>query len=213
MKENARLASEHKTGAMQLVAKYAKEAKAGLGKTAQAKWELHVVAHSAGAIFTAHATALLQRLGISWQTLQFMAPAIRLDVFKELMVPEIEHGTCPKPSMYILSKAAELKDDVGPYGKSLLYLVSNAFESARGVPLLGMLDFLEEDEKLLKLLQSEINDLPGIVVSGEGKKAGAIAKSKTHGGFDNDPDTMNSVLFRILGRGPKIPFTDRDLQF
>ncbi len=213
MKENARLASEHKTGAMQLVAKYAKEAKAGLGKTAQAKWELHVVAHSAGAILTAHATALLQSLGISWKTLQFMAPAIRLDVFKELMVPEIEHGTCPKPSMYILSKAAELKDVVGPYGKSLLYLVSNAFESTRGVPLLGILDFLEEDAKLLKLLQSEIDGVPGIVVSGEGGKAGAIAKSKSHGGFDNDPDTMNSVLFRILGNAPKFPFTDRDLQF
>ena len=57
------------------------------------------------------------------------------------MVRKISDGTCPKPSLYILSKVGELDDDVGPYGKSLLYLVSNAFEGAREMPLLGMQKF------------------------------------------------------------------------
>ena len=35
----------------------------------------------------------------------------------------------------------------------------------------------------------------------------------THGGFDNDPATMNSVLTRILGRKPKYPFNARDLDY
>lgn len=213
MKENARLASERGTGAMQLIVKFAKEAKASFGKGAGAKWELHVVAHSAGSILTAHAIDPLVSLGISWKTLQFMAPAIRMDLFKKVVVPKIADGTCPQPSLYILSKVGELDDDVGPYGKSLLYLVSNAFEGAREVALLGMHKFLEEDAEVLGLLSSPVNGLPGIVISGEEGKAGAIAKSDTHGGFDNDPNTMNSVLVRILGKQPAVVFTNRDLQF
>ena len=172
-----------------------------------------MVAHSAGSILTAHAIKPLVSLGISWKTLQFMAPAIRMDLFKKVIVPRIEDGTCPQPSMYILSKVGELDDDVGPYGKSLLYLVSNAFEGSREVALLGMQKFLEEDAKVLDLLSSPIDSLPGIVISGEEGVAGAISKSDTHGGFDNDPNTMNSVLVRILGKSPKVAFTGRDLQF
>jgi hypothetical protein len=213
MQENARLASERDTGAMQLLVKHAKEAKASLGKAAGNNWELHVVAHSAGSILAAHAIAPLASLGVSWKTLQLMAPAIRMDLFDALIVPRISDGTCPKPSMYILSSVGERDDDVGPYGKSLLYLVSNAFEGARDVPLLGMQKFLERDQKVLDLLASEVDGLPGIVVSGEGDTPGAMAKSDTHGGFDNDPNTMNSVLVRILGGLPKRAFTERDLQF
>lgn len=213
MVENAELASKHATGAVQLLTKYAKEAKESLGKKAEGNWELHVVGHSAGSIFAAHAITQLASLGISWKTLQFMAPAIRIDLFKQIVLPKIMDKTCPKPSLYILSKVGELDDDVGPYGKSLLYLVSNAFEGSREVPLLGMQKFLEEDQKVLNLLNSAVDGLPGIVISGTGDKPGAMSKSDTHGGFDNDPNTMNSVLVRILGELPKVPFTARDLQF
>lgn len=213
MVQNAELASKHATGAMQLLAKYAKEAKESLGKKAEGDWELHVVGHSAGSIFAAHAITQLASLGISWKTLQFMAPAIRIDLFKEIVLPKIIDKTCPKPSLYNLSKVGELDDDVGPYGKSLLYLVSNAFEGAREVPLLGMQKFLEADPKLLNLLNSPVDGLPGIVISGAGDKPGIMSKSETHGGFDNDPNTMNSVLVRILGELPKVPFTTRDLHF
>ncbi len=79
--------------------------------------------------------------------------------------------------------------------------------------LLGMQKFLERDQKVLDLLASEVDGLPGIVVSGEGDTPGAMAKSDTYGGFDNDPNTMNSVLVRILGGLPKRAFTERDLQF
>jgi hypothetical protein len=213
MKENARLASEAKTGAMQLVVNCVRQAKSGFKKVAGPEWELHVVAHSAGSILTAYALPLFAGLGMSWKTLQFMAPAIRMDLFKEAMAPNIVEGTCPHPSLYILSKVGELDDDVGPYGKSLLYLVSNAFEGKREVPLLGMQKFLNDDKDLFALLGRDIDGLPGIVVSGEGDEPGATAKSDTHGGFDNDPNTMNSMLVRILGALPKVPFTNRDLQF
>jgi len=213
MQENARLASERSTGSMQLLVKYAKQAKASLGKAAGTNWELHVVAHSAGSILAAHAVTQLASLGVSWKTLQFMAPAIRMELFKDKILPQIKNKTCPQPSMYILSKVGELDDDVGPYGKSLLYLVSNAFEGRREMPIMGMQKFLEEDPKVLALLSSAVDGRPGLVVAGVGDTPGAISKSDTHGGFDNDPNTMNSVLVRILGELPKVAFTDRDLQF
>jgi hypothetical protein len=213
MIENAKLASQNKTGAMQLLMKYAKEAKENLGKKIKGNWELHVVGHSAGSIFAAHAITQLASLGISWKTLQFMAPAIRMDLFKNMVLPKIMDKTCPKPSLYILSKAGELDDSIGPYGKSLLYLVSNALEESRGVALLGMQKFLEEDPTILNFLNDPVDGLPGIVISGTGDKPGAMSNSNTHGGFDNDPDTMNSVLVRILGKLPATPFTARDLQF
>jgi len=213
MVENAELASKHATGAVQLLAKYAKEAKENLGKKAEGNWELHVVGHSAGSIFAAYAIPQLASLGISWKTLQFMAPAIRIDLFKKIVLPKIMDKSCPKPSLFNLSEVGERDDDVGPYGKSLLYLVSNAFEGSREVPLLGMQKFLKEDQQLFNFLNSAVDGLPGIVISGAGDKPGVISKSETHGGFDNDPNTMNSVLVRILGELPKVPFTSRDLNF
>jgi predicted alpha/beta hydrolase family esterase len=214
MQENARLASVGEPGAMVLVAKYVKEAITELtGKTDN--WELHVVAHSAGSILLAHAVQHLADLGVPWKTLQFMAPAMRMDQFSNGMMSAIRGKKCPKPIMYILSKVGELDDDVGPYGKSLLYLVSNAFESKRGVPLLGMQKFLEEDQAVLNFLndRAAIDNLPGIVVAGEEGRVEARSKSDTHGGFDNDPNTMNSILCRILGKEPAPAFTERDLEF
>jgi len=214
MKENARLASVRQSGAMQLIAKYAALARKAIADADGGRdWELHVVAHSAGSIFTAHALPALAGLGVNWRSLQLIAPAIRIDLFKKTMLAHINENKCPRPTLYILSKVGELDDDVGPYGKSLLYLVSNALEGEREVPLLGMQKFLDQDATLHSLLDAHIDGLPGIVVSGVEGPAGAVAKSDTHGGFDNDPNTMNSVLHRILGRGPSVPFEDRDLQF
>ena len=48
-----------------------------------------------------------------------------------------------------------------------------------------------------------------LVIAGPGSGSG----STTHGGFDNDPATMNGVLERILGAQPGRPFTARDLRY
>lgn len=217
MKENAELASLGAQGAMNLVVKYAKQAKLALGKEAKASgtgaWELHVVAHSAGSILAAHAIPQLASLGLAWKTLQFMAPAMRMDLFKDVVMPEIAAKRCPRPSLYILSDEGERGDDVGPYGKSLLYLVSNAFEAERGVPLLGMEKFLAADGEVSQLLTENVDGRKGVVVAGEAGEMGAVSKSEAHGGFDNDVGTMNSVLTRILGEAPGRVFVERDLQF
>jgi hypothetical protein len=73
--------------------------------------------------------------------------------------------------------------------------------------------YLRRDPELDGLFGSPINGLPAVVIAGLDQGAGSHSTSSTHGGFDNDPATLNSVLHRILGGPPVRPFTTRDLQF
>lgn len=224
MKENAQLASDHphNIGAIQLVASYVELAKQKLASHDKVGWELHIVGHSAGSIFAAHAMPLLSNLGIPLKSVQFLAPAIRVDTFKNRVLPSIEAGHTPLPSVYLLSDKLEREDSVGPYGKSLLYLVSNAFEGTREVPILGMEACIDADAQLAKLFSGKVGTRPALVVS-EGipidpaQEAAAIARgasvSHSHGGFDNDTATMNSVLTRVLDGTPTRLFTTRDLHY
>jgi hypothetical protein len=161
-----------------------------------------VVAHSAGSILFAHAVEALCSLGISFKTLQLFAPAIRIDEFETYALPAIKAGRCPKATIYILNEQQELDDTVGPYGRSLLWLVSNAFEDRRGTPLLGMKEYIKAKPDLVKAAFEEV------IESENGRCA-----SKTHGGFDNDMKTMNSALSRILGKKPNPQFEQRDLDY
>lgn len=215
MKENAMRASDHrqKRGAMQLIARQVRATIEASGADAAGNWELHVVGHSAGSIFAVHALPHLTTLGVPFRTFQLLAPAIRIDEFKALALPAIEGGVCPRPTVYVLDAAREVDDTVGPYGKSLLWLVSNAFEDRRGTPLLGMLNALDGEAGLKSQLSQPIGGLPGLVVAGGARAQGAESDSTTHGGFDNDAATMNSVLRRILGAPPIRPFDKRDLAF
>ncbi len=224
MKENARLASHHpdNLGGMQLLAERAKAAMKKLSPKQRESWELHVVGHSAGSIVAASALPHLLDSGIALETLQFLAPAVTLQDFKDLMLPSIKAGRCPHPSMFILSDVGERDDDVWAYGKSLLYLVSNAFEKKRETPLLGMERYVSDDGEeqarfvdpaMNALFKKKVGGFPSLVIAGRAAGDGSKCRSESHGGFDNDPDTMNSVLWRILGRAPKPEFTSRDLQF
>ena len=224
MKENARLASEHpdQRGGMHIIAKYAARALEPLSEAERKRWEMHVVGHSAGSIFAACALPHLVGLGASFKSLQFMAPAITIADFKRLVLRFVKDGSCPLPTLYMLSDAGELDDDVGPYGKSLLYLVSNAFEKQRGEPLLGMARFLCGDAEgskqvvakpLQKLFAQRVDGRAALVIAGASQGVGSCSESNSHGGFDNDVETMNSVLQRILNGAPKRRFSLRDLQF
>lgn len=222
MKENARLASEHrdKLGAMQLLASYIRQAGKTGGKGAR-PWELHVVAHSAGSIFFAHMLRHILELELPLRSVQFLAPAVELEVFRDKVFKPATQGQCPLPIMYLLSDAAELGDTVGGqlvYGKSLLYLVSNACEKKRGTPILGMNCFLAQDKAMQTAYQTvDANGLPNLILTKDSEEnpeqARTASTSRSHGGFDNDVATMNSVLFRILGASPARPFNARDLAY
>jgi hypothetical protein len=221
MKENAALASGRASGdgAMQVLAEHVERA---LGKAETNDWELHVVAHSAGSIFAAHLLPLLLSAKIRLTSVQLMAPAIRVDQFKSLVYPHVMDKRCPVPTMYILSDVGERDDTVGPYGRSLLYLVSNAFEGRRETPLLGMQRFVSDgagaetriaDADVARLFAGKTGGLPRLVVAGAAAGRFSTSRSDSHGGFDNDKDTLNSVLRRILGDDPQRPFDVRDLQY
>ena len=109
---------------------------------------IHLAGHSAGSIFHA---ALLDRLasaGLAVDTMSWMAPGITVDEFAERALPHIGPGkTVRRFTCFNLSDRLELDDDLGLngftiYHKSILYLVSRAFERPVGgateVPLVGM---------------------------------------------------------------------------
>ncbi len=232
MKENAKLASQQpakpgdKKRAIVTLAEKGLEAYNTLDAKEKNKWEIHIVAHSAGSIFISYALETLLQIGIPVKSVQFLAPAISVDLFKEKFFPLIEKDDRLRPTMYVLSDKGERDDDVGPYGKSLLYLVSNAFERVREKPILGMEKFIngnnpelnkkDIDPDISKMLQQPINGWPSLVIAGKapGKEDEGpdISRSDSHGGFDNDTFTLNSVLYRILGKKPKRKFDSRDLQ-
>ena len=221
MKENARLTSERndERGAIQLLVRQAAKALQQLPAAQRGLWEIHLVAHSAGSIIVAYALERLMRLGVSLKSISFLAPAMTTRLFKERMLPAIRSKKCPQPTLFVLSDDGERDDNVGPYGKSLLYLVSNAFEGRRDTPLLGMQRFLQSlpeqdlpDQELAPLFQNAVGGRPSLVVAGASTGPVSECRSDSHGGFDNDEWTLNAVLDRILGEAPRRKFTARDLQ-
>jgi hypothetical protein len=69
------------------------------------------------------------------------------------------------------------------------------------------------DAQLAKLHAKKVDGRPSLVITGAKGSAGNVCQSATHGGFDADVATMNSVLHRILGAAPAQPFSERDLSF
>lgn len=208
MKENARLASAA-DGGMTTLCEIAAEVLGKMQAGNKPKVELHIVAHSAGSIFAAYAIERLLSIGVPVKSIQFMAPALTTSLFNSAFMPHIKNGRIPVPFIYNLTDTAERDDTVGPYRKSLLYLVSNAFEDCRETPLAGMDKFLRADPQLKKLYTGKAAPY----LTSPGSLQLVKSQSKTHGGFDNDADTLNSVVRYITGKKPVRPFLSRDLGY
>ncbi|MGB5753687.1 MAG: peptidase C1, partial [Thermoanaerobaculia bacterium] len=107
-----------------------------------------------------------------------------------------------------LDAELELDDTVTPlYRKSLLYLVSNAFEEEHAERILGMQVFRNRLGSLPNRPVFQIHTSDGTSTSS------TKTASKTHGGFDNDVDTMNDVLRSVLRKAPEREFTKSDLKY
>jgi len=183
--------------------------------------EIHVAAHSAGAIFMARLLQLFasktvlggpmdgqQGYGRTVQSCTLWAPACTTALFHEAYRPAIERGALKRFALFTLTDEAEQDDNCGNiYHKSLLYLVSNAFEAKPripmfrdGVPILGMEKFVRGDAAISGLFGGaraqwirSPNDAP------VGSPSGARARS--HGDFDDDRATVEATLLRIVGPG------------
>ena len=94
------------------------------------------------------------------------------------------------------------------YQKSLLYLVSRALERDTETPLLGLEVCLRNDARLRDMFglggrhceRGEVIWSPTLLETGR-----SASRCGRHGGFDDDPATMNSVARRVLGADDNDP--------
>lgn len=113
---------------------------AALASDAHGQLELHLVGHSAGAFVCGRLLAELRQRGVGVKTCTLFAPACDVRFALEHFKTAIEAGQLARAAFHIhlLADALELDDSVGPYRKSLLYLVSRALERWHKTPLLGL---------------------------------------------------------------------------
>jgi hypothetical protein len=173
---------------------------------------LHLAGHSTGAILLAHMLRFMQQQ-LSHRRVNscsLFAPACSLELFQShyrtlLKTVNPQFGI-DEMAVYNLTDRMEKNDTVGGiYRKSLLYLVSRAFEEQAQTPLLGLEKYsVSQHSKEIEFIYSE------------GKRGSEPAsRSESHGGFDNDPASMNALLCRILSVSqlPKTHFTQKNLDY
>jgi pimeloyl-ACP methyl ester carboxylesterase len=164
--------------------------------------KIHLAGHSTGGILMAWLWTRLNALDSSLKlgTVSLLAPAATVDDYKTLYRPLLPKAR--NMTVYNLSADLEKDDQVAAiYRKSLLYLVSRAFEEEDETPILGM-----------QIYNKRLNDVDFVYSLGDPAKNKRSA-STAHGGFDNDLATMNDLLRRVLGKSPTVPFTKASLDY
>jgi hypothetical protein len=176
---------------------------------------LHAVGHSAGTIFHSHFVPALLDAGLKVESLAFLAAAVRIDLFKQMLLPRITAGDVRRFAMFGMDAEAERDDDcVAPlgvpvYGKSLLYLVSGAFEPEQDAAILGLEDRFRNDPGVMALFPPR--GAHRLELShARGKPHNPVTKARKHGCFDNDDATMRSVFQTITGAVTHVPFAVKD---
>jgi hypothetical protein len=200
MKQNALAATESAQGGARLVGQL-------IGRLAKkTSLRLHLVGHSAGSILlaplvdylTAGSGSLVIENCILW------APAITVELFKNTYMKASRANKIKALTVFNLTDFAEQADNcAGVYHKSLLYLVSNAFEATAriptrrdGVPILGMQKFIDADSELKALFHGDGAEL---VLAPNSHAVGSPLASNAahHGDFDDDTATLRATIARI----------------
>jgi len=211
MKQNAASAVGESRGCTMLA-----DALAQLQKDAP-QAEIHFVGHSAGSIILGHLLDLLPKRNLKVASCHLYAPACTVRFALEHYVPAMENDVLARKRFFIhlLSDAVEICDTVGPYRKSLLYLVSRALESCHKMPILGLEqtfdakanpkwheDELDAVKRWQKFWSASGNGLD--VVSTKQVSTGSLGRRirACHGSFDNDAATIETTLKRITGEKP-----------
>lgn len=175
---------------------------------------VHLAGHSTGAILLANLLVALAEKARAprIRTCSLMAPACTHDLFnrayKPLLASDIDGFRIDRMKVYNLDDTLELDDTVTPaYRKSLLYLVSRAFEEDLPERLLGLHKY-----------RNRLGRLPGgnklrFEVSTGSSRDNPRTTATTHGAFDNDVATMNDILKAVVGGKPDRPFTKEDLDY
>lgn len=200
MKENAQLATTSPEGGLRFALKNLADLVAS-----DPSIQIHLVGHSAGAIL--HAPVIDQLtsssgLNLEVQSCTLWAPACTVALFKQRYQPAIDANSLKSLAVFTLNDQMEQDDQVTQiYNKSILYLVSNAFEERiripgkDGVAILGMEKFIKTDSNLKNLFDTDKADW--VVSQSNTPGTENQSKSSTHGGFDQDKATLMATLARI----------------
>ena len=181
-----------------------------------AKLKIHLAGHSTGGILIAWLLKALENLELSIRisSCSLLAPACTVELFKKNYLPYLIAGKnslgIDRLQIFNLKDELELDDQVAQiYRKSLLYLVSRAFEEEIPEEILGLEKYSSHLEQT-----SEIQQLGNrfSIYYSNGPSSDQTT-STSHGGFDNDPATMNTLLRTILKKKPEYPFTKESLSY
>ncbi|MBQ0944928.1 C1 family peptidase [Ideonella sp. 4Y16] len=214
MKLNAERASSDAQGGVRLMVAQLKALKAQIPKL-----EIHLVGHSAGSIVLGAMLDRLHEAGLAAASLRLFAPACTLRFALDHYRPAVQRGTLrgDRLALHVLSDANELNDSVGPYRKSLLYLVSRAFEDVHKMPILGMAkafdpgslaaDIWSQDRRQEVLdwqaFWSSLGQGQPQVLSKPSVSNGVKGIAASHGCFDNAVDIYAQALGAIVS--PQAP--------
>jgi hypothetical protein len=175
--------------------------------------ELHIAGHSAGSIFHSHLVPHALGLGVPpVKTAHLLAPAITIADFNGSLAGSLGNGI-DDLTVFTMRKDFERSDHCAHvYRKSLLYLVHHALEPEAREPILGLEESLRRDRRTAALfgLGGQPAAAPARIVWSKTATNGgdSASMSTTHGGFDDDPPTMNSVLRRVKNLGDTDPIIE-----
>ncbi|MFK8066956.1 MAG: C1 family peptidase [Gammaproteobacteria bacterium] len=238
MKENALYASDRavrgypqqgkvRPGGMVILSKALKDLKKNND------FEIHLVAHSAGSILFGHWLEELKKRKLNINSTTLLAPACTLEFANKHYVRAIKNGILERKnlSIHMMDDEREKADSVGPYGKSLLYLVSRALEDIHKMPLLGMAaawdinnvdqedgkfnsSQFNEIKKWYSFSQNESPEITPLIYNKSQSEVVTSAKGDTidlaHGSFDNDIDIIEKVI-REINEGKPIKYPVENL--
>ncbi|HEX6571096.1 MAG TPA: caspase family protein, partial [Steroidobacteraceae bacterium] len=206
MKKNAELASTGDGGATYVAQRLRELADNGSARGSKRPLEFHAVGHSAGSIFHSWFVPMAVDAGVpAFKSLQLLAPAITIPDFAARLAPRVGSGKAATQAIVYTMKRSYEEDDscIRIYRKSLLYLVHHALEPERRTPILGLDLSMRADAATAALFGlNGATGAPGRVVwsvteAGDGQSS---SQATTHGGFDDDAATMNSVAANVLGQ-------------
>jgi hypothetical protein len=177
--------------------------------------QIHLAGHSAGSIVLGHLFGLLDKR-LAADSLSLLAPACTVDFAVQHYGVALAAGKLRADTVHvdIMDDERERADTVGPYGKSLLYLVSRALENRHKTPLLGMEwawsgkgmpeDHWSSDPVSTQALKAWAGLAKSMQVELHGRKrsyvsTGAGQIKLAHGSFDNDVEVVAAMLERMRG--------------
>ncbi|MFL5727032.1 MAG: hypothetical protein ACJ765_05520 [Chloroflexota bacterium] len=178
--------------------------------------QVHLVAHSAGSVVVAGIVERLVAMGMPVESVQLMGGAISVDEFTRDILSHMpgipgSNGQVHRFTAYDLQNKFEL-DDVCPgppmpavYHKSLLYFVARSLEpSARMFerPMVGLETGMKNRQPVLggRSLVEILGEDSLVVAPTHTGPPNARSMAHGHADFDDDEETLTSVLLRILGK-------------